>query len=68
MSGPLKYLVIKNTIKEQLLSGVLKYGDKVPSEAELCEQYDVSRISAKEHWMNWHMKVILSGKEVVEAL
>ena len=47
MSGPLKYLVIKNTIKEQLLSGVLKYGDKVPSEAELCEQYDVSRISAK---------------------
>ena len=22
----------------------------------------------KEHWMNWHMKVILSGKEVVEAL
>lgn len=47
MSGTAKYVNIRDEIKYKILSGELKNGERVPSEAELCELYQVSRISAK---------------------
>lgn len=41
------YVQIRDELKNRILSEELKYGDRVPSEAEICELYDVSRISAK---------------------
>ena len=41
------YVYIKDDIKQQILRGDLKPGDRVLSEAEICEQYNVSRISSK---------------------
>ncbi len=41
------YYRIKEDIKHQINRGDLKPGDKTPSEAEICNQYGVSRISAK---------------------
>ncbi len=42
-----KYEAIRDSLKYQILAGELKRNDRVPSEAELCQLYDVSRISAK---------------------
>lgn len=42
-----KYEMIRNDIKNEIISKRLVLGDRVPSEAELCKQYDVSRITAK---------------------
>lgn len=41
------YLQIKNDIKEKIISGDLKAGDLVPSEAEIMNEYKVSQITAK---------------------
>jgi GntR family transcriptional regulator len=42
------YLTIMKEIRNQIISGLLKYGDKVLTELEICEKYHVSRISAKK--------------------
>ncbi|HCS75068.1 MAG TPA: hypothetical protein DIW17_14490, partial [Clostridiales bacterium] len=42
-----KYDIIKNDIKNAIISKKLVLGDKVPSESEICKQYNVSRITAK---------------------
>ena len=42
-----KYETIRDTLKYRILAGELKRNARVPSEAELCRMYDVSRISAK---------------------
>jgi len=47
MPGLPMYAKIRDELKNKILSGELVYGVKVPSEAELCELYHVSRISAK---------------------
>ena len=38
---------LEKLLSEQVSSGVLKPGDQVPSIAELCEQFDVSAITAR---------------------
>lgn len=42
-----KYQIIENDIKNAIISKKLKLNDKLPSESELCAQYDVSRITVK---------------------
>ncbi|MGQ4665258.1 GntR family transcriptional regulator [Metabacillus halosaccharovorans] len=42
------YEVLYENIKKDIMSGVYKEGDRVPSEKELSEQYDVSRITTKK--------------------
>lgn len=34
----------------QIQQGIWKPGDKIPSENELAEQFNVSRITVKMHW------------------
>ncbi|MEW5784962.1 MAG: GntR family transcriptional regulator [Bacillota bacterium] len=42
------YKQIKNRLKEQIMSGEYKTGEKIPSERELCEMYGVSRITVRQ--------------------
>ncbi|MCG8452340.1 MAG: GntR family transcriptional regulator [Spirochaetales bacterium] len=43
-----KYLIIYNDLCTQIHQNKLRPGEKVPSEAELCRQHNVSRITAKQ--------------------
>lgn len=45
--GPLLYKKIYHFIKEQIDSGQLKLGDRLPTEKELSEEFGVSRITSK---------------------
>ncbi|PWU67283.1 GntR family transcriptional regulator [Gracilibacillus dipsosauri] len=47
LSKPL-YKVLYENIKKDIVSGVYKEGDRVPSEKELSQQYGVSRITTKK--------------------
>ncbi|QNG58523.1 GntR family transcriptional regulator [Bacillus sp. PAMC26568] len=42
------YLKVYNVLLNQIQSGKLKHGDKVPSEKELADQFEVSRITSKK--------------------
>jgi GntR family transcriptional regulator len=42
------YIQIKSDLKNKIISGEWKPGDKIPSELELCKLYDVSRITVRE--------------------
>lgn len=42
------YFQIKNIIENKISSGELKPGDKIPSENMLCNQYQVSRTTARQ--------------------
>src|SRR5690554_5525064 len=42
------YQVIENDIKDQILKGKLKSGDIIPSENQLKEQYNVSRMTVRQ--------------------
>lgn len=44
----LKYETVMNDIKNEILSGVLKQGDKIDSETKLMERFGVSRHTARE--------------------
>ncbi len=44
--SPPRYAAIKQSISDAVRDGLLKPGDRVPSEAELVEQFDVSRMTA----------------------
>lgn len=44
----LKYFKLMEDLKEQILSGELKAGDKLPSENELSAQYEVSRQTVRK--------------------
>src|SRR5690625_3765049 len=46
------YFKIENDIKEKILSGKYKSGDKIPSENELTEIYDVSRMTVRQAMNN----------------
>lgn len=41
------YIQLKSTIKGSIDSGEIKVGEKIPSEYELCEKYNVSRITVR---------------------
>jgi len=47
-SGIPLYQQLKNILKGQILSGVLKPGDRIPPETELCAKYGVSRITVRQ--------------------
>ena len=47
-SGKSLYKQIKDAIKDQIMKGELKGGDKVPSERELCALFGVSRITVRQ--------------------
>ena len=42
------YFQLKNIVENQISSGELKPGDKIPSENKLCEQFQVSRTTARQ--------------------
>lgn len=42
------YIQIFNQIRESILNGTFKVGDKLPSEKELCEMFGVSRVPVRE--------------------
>lgn len=42
------YFRLAEDIKQQVLSGKLKPGDVLPTEAQLCEQYGISRMTARQ--------------------
>ena len=42
------YQKIADAVLEKIASGMLKRGDKLPTELELCEQYGVSRITVQK--------------------
>lgn len=42
------YVQIKDQIKELIINGKLKAGDKLPSEREFCDKFDVSRITIRQ--------------------
>src|SRR3546814_9981116 len=44
--APPRYAAIKQSISNAVRDGSLKPGDRVPSEAELVEKFDVSRMTA----------------------
>lgn len=45
-STPL-YLQLKNKIKKEIRSGILKPGDKIPSEAQMQKEYGMSRVTVR---------------------
>lgn len=42
------YYQVYTKIKDKIISGEYKEGDKLPSERKLCDEYDVSRITIRE--------------------
>ena len=42
------YIQIYNQIREAILSGSYKVGDKLPSEKEFCQMFNVSRVPVRE--------------------
>ena len=41
------YLQVKNKIKQEIRSGILKAGDKLDSEAEMQKEYGMSRVTVR---------------------
>ena len=41
------YYQLANILRQQIASGILRAGDRVPSEAQLCERYEVSPMTAR---------------------
>ena len=41
------YLQLKNQIKKEIRTGLLKAGDKLPSEAQLQKEYGMSRVTVR---------------------
>ena len=46
--GKLKYYRLKEELREQILSGKIKAGDKLPSENELARTYCLSRHTVRK--------------------
>ncbi|MGQ9746606.1 MAG: GntR family transcriptional regulator, partial [Candidatus Caldatribacteriaceae bacterium] len=42
------YQQLKNIFKGWIIQGILRPGDKIPTESELCEKYGVSRITVRQ--------------------
>lgn len=54
------YMQLKNKLKDDIESGKYKHGDKLPSERELAEQFNISRMTAR------HTLSVLEREGVVE--
>lgn len=46
--GEMKYHTLKETLKDDILSGVYQPGDKMPSENQLVQEYDLSRHTVRK--------------------
>jgi GntR family transcriptional regulator of arabinose operon len=57
------YSQIINDIKQQILSGVLKPGDKLPTELELAELYNVSRTTSQRALIELEREGFISRKQ-----
>ena len=42
------YIQIHNQIRDAILNGTFQPGDKLPSEKELCQMFNVSRVPVRE--------------------
>ena len=42
------YQQLKNILKNSINNGILRPGDQIPSESELCRQYGISRITVRQ--------------------
>ena len=42
------YLQLKNKIKKEIRTGMLKPGDKLPSETQLQKEYNMSRVTVRK--------------------
>jgi len=40
-----QYRQLKSIVLNQIKSGELKSGDKIPSESQLCKEYNISKIT-----------------------
>ena len=40
-------------LKSKILSGEIRPGAKLPSENELAQEYEISRIQCEKHWRFW---------------
>src|SRR5690606_12406951 len=64
------YIQIKNDLKKKIEDGYWKPGDKITSEIELCNYYDVSRITVREAinelvWENYLVRKRAKGTFVL---
>ena len=52
--GEMKYHALKETLKNDILSGIYQPGDKIPSENQLVQEYDLSRhtVRKRKQWIN----------------
>ena len=41
------YFQLANILRQQIATGILRPGDRIPSEAQLCEQYEISPMTAR---------------------
>ena len=48
MSGKPKYIQIEDSILNQIKGGILRPGDQIPTEAELCDTFQVSRMTVNK--------------------
>ena len=46
--GEMKYHTLKESLKNDILSGVYQPGDKMPSENQLVQEYDLSRHTVRK--------------------
>ena len=56
--GEMKYHTLKELLKNDILSGVYQPGDKMPSENQLVQEYDLSAIPYVRRCQFWKKKVI----------
>ena len=50
--GEMKYHTLKESLKNDILSGVYQPGDKMPSENQLVQEYDLSRHTVRKDAVN----------------
>ena len=48
ISGVPLYFQLKQSLQERILEGEYKFDEKIPPEAELCREYEVSRITVRK--------------------
>ena len=58
--GEMKYHTLKESLKNDILSGVYQPGDKMPSENQLVQEYDLSRHTVRKlyHCSSWKGNVL----------
>lgn len=55
------YLQVKNKIKQEIRSGILKAGDKLDSEAEMQKEYGMSRVTVRNAMAELERRIYYQG-------